>query len=193
MARSLGRRDGLGGSCPRRGRIAARPGERAGQSPYSRQARRGIPARSAPSAGRKLRRSDDWASSSSLGFLSVRADLTGGRQPSPPTGSGPIRDFRESEALLPMVNYEHAELRTRDMRQPAARAAARHRVCLALAGYGQRAVRRLGRNGKCGKNASAVHKSVHKPHARGPVLVRTGPLACILVAGEGFEPSTSGL
>ncbi len=44
---------------------------------------------------------------------SVRADLTGRAQPSPPTGSGPIHDFDESEALLPMLNYEHAQLRTR--------------------------------------------------------------------------------
>jgi hypothetical protein len=36
-----------------------------------------------------------------------------------------------------------------------------------------------------------VHKSVHKLHARGPLPVRER--ASTLVAGEGFEPSTSGL
>ena len=36
-----------------------------------------------------------------------------------------------------------------------------------------------------------VHKSVHKPHAKGPSLFEKGPLA--LVAGAGFEPATSGL
>lgn len=44
---------------------------------------------------------------------SVRSDLTGSPQPPPPAGSGPIRDFDESEALLPMVNYEHRDLRER--------------------------------------------------------------------------------
>jgi hypothetical protein len=44
---------------------------------------------------------------------SVRADLTGQPLPNHPFDGGPIRDFDESEALLPMLNYEHAQLRVR--------------------------------------------------------------------------------
>jgi hypothetical protein len=36
-----------------------------------------------------------------------------------------------------------------------------------------------------------VHRSVHKPQAKGRILVWIRPLA--LVAGAGFEPATSGL
>jgi len=44
---------------------------------------------------------------------SVRADLTGHEVPISPADGGPERDFDESEALLPMLNYEHARLRAR--------------------------------------------------------------------------------
>lgn len=44
---------------------------------------------------------------------SVRADLTGSPRPTRSDDGGPVRDFDESEALLPMLNYEHAQLRAR--------------------------------------------------------------------------------
>ena len=45
--------------------------------------------------------------------------------------------------------------------------------------------------GRDGVRRGFISKSVYKPHAEGPFLFEKGPLA--LVAGEGFEPSTSGL
>ena len=77
MARSLGRRDGLGGSCPHRGRTAPRPSERAGESPCERQARRTLPARRAPSADKEMR------TSAKAGRRSMAAETVTAEQSNP--------------------------------------------------------------------------------------------------------------
>jgi hypothetical protein len=62
--------------------------------------------------------------------VSVRAALTGTAPASASGPDEPIRDFDESEALLPMLNYEHAKLRARAARredQPANWEFVRHR------------------------------------------------------------------